>query len=78
MIADNLYTYFSSYTNIISEPLERIFMSSFIYLFITKGESIFFQIMLISCERSPHLLVELTKTIYQVIVSTFEVIFVTI
>ena len=53
-------------------------MSSFIYLFITKGESIFFQIMLISCESSPHLLVELTKTMYQVIVSTFEVIFVTI
>lgn len=65
MIDDNLCIFFVSYTNIISESFEKIFMSSFICLLIAKGESSFFQIMLISCEWSPHLLVELTKTIYQ-------------
>lgn len=72
MIAGNLYRPFASYTNTISKAIERICTCALIHPFIGKGESVFFQIMLISCERNPHLLVD--KTMYQVTVSTFEAI----
>lgn len=59
------------------KPFEKICTCALIHPFITKRESIIFQIMLISCERNPHLLVD--KTMYQVTVPTFEAIsFVTV
>lgn len=72
MIAGDLYRLFASYINTISKSIERICTCTLIHPFIAKEESIFFQIMLISCERNPHLLVD--KTVYQVTVPTFEAI----
>lgn len=72
MIAGNLYRLFASCINTISKSIKRMCTCTLIHPFIAKGESISFQIMLISCERNSHFLVD--KTMYQVTVPTFEAI----